>query len=84
MKKTLCLLLLVSMSIPGIGHAQTESASTPIKFIDMKDFLIEGEYVRPQVLYTNAREKVKFERLLKLKRSFLPKLHATANDASLR
>ena len=48
------------------------------------DLLINGEYKKPQVLYTDARQKVRFERLLKLKRDFLPKLKSTEKDPSLR
>jgi len=46
--------------------------------------LINGEYKRPQVLWTDSRQKVKFERLLKLKKDFLPKLQKTGKDPSLK
>ena len=61
---------------PG-GEAKT-------KFYNFDDLLIDGQYKKPQVLYTDARQKVKFERLLKLKKDFLPKLKSTAKDATLR
>jgi len=48
------------------------------KFYDFSDQLINGEIRKPTVLYTNAREKVKFERLLKLKKSFLNKMFETS------
>jgi hypothetical protein len=54
------------------------------KFYNFDDLLINGQYKKPQVLYTDARQKVKFERLLKLKKSFLPKLQATKKDPTLR
>mgnify|MGYP001307707995 CR=1 FL=1 len=54
------------------------------KFYNFDDLLINGEYKKPQVLYTDARQKVKFERLLKLKKNFLPKLKDTKRDPSLR
>ena len=54
------------------------------KFYNFDDLLIDGQYKKPQVLYTDARQKVKFERLLKLKKDFLPKLKETAKDFSLR
>jgi len=46
--------------------------------------LINGEYKKPQILYTDSRQKVKFERLLKLKKDFLPKLKSTEKDPTLR
>ena len=54
------------------------------KFYNFDDLLINGEYKKPQVLYTDARQKVRFERLLKLKKDFLPKLKDTRRDPVLR
>ena len=56
----------------------------PTKFYNFDDLLIDGKVKKPQVLYTDARQKVKFERLLKLRKSFLPKLEATKKDQALR
>lgn len=57
---------------------------TKTKFYNFDDLLINGEYKKPQVLYTDARAKVRFERLLKLKKEFLPKLRETRRDPALR
>ena len=63
------------------------SAATPVnaksprsKFYDFNDQLIDGQVKKPTTLYTDAREAVKFERLLKLKKSFLPQLYNTAKE----
>ena len=58
--------------------------NTKTKFYNFDDLLINGQYKKPQVLYTDARQKVKFERLLKLKKDMLPLLNETAKDPSLR
>lgn len=50
------------------------------KFYDFNDQLIDGIVKKPSTLYTDARSKVKFDRLLKLKKSFLPKLFNTAKE----
>ena len=50
------------------------------KFYDFNEQIIDGEIKKPTTLYTDARDKVKFDRLLKLKKSFLPKLFATAKE----
>ena len=50
------------------------------KFYDFSEQLIDGERKRPTTLYVDSRQQVKFERLLKLKKSFLPKLFATAKE----
>ena len=50
------------------------------KFYDFRDQIIDGEIKRPTTLYTDAREKVKFERLLSLKKSFIDDLFDTAKE----
>ena len=50
------------------------------KFYDFSEQMIDGEVKRPTTLYVNSRQQVKFDRLLKLKKSFLPKLFATAKE----
>jgi len=48
------------------------------KFYDFSDQMIDGEIRKPTALYTDARQKARFERLLKLKKSFLPQLFQSA------
>lgn len=79
------LLTLAMLATPLAASAQEGAADdVKTKFYNFDDMLIDGQYKKPQVLYTDARQKVNFERLLKLKKEFLPKLKATAKDASLR
>tara|TARA_Y100000748_G_C15205092_1_gene375058 strand:- start:179 stop:364 length:186 start_codon:yes stop_codon:yes gene_type:complete len=56
-------------------------ASPRSKFYDFNEQLIDGEVKKPTTLYTDAREQVKFERLLRLKKSFLPELFDTAKES---
>ena len=77
--KVLFLLILTSAVVFG-----QEATKGKTKFYNFDDLLINGEYRRPQVLFTDARQKVKFEKLLKLKKDFLPKLESTKKDPSLR
>ena len=57
------------------------SAKTPrSKFYDFNDQIIDGEIKRPTTLYTDSRERVKFDRLMKLKKSFLPELFKTSKE----
>jgi len=51
------------------------------KFYDFNEQLIDGEIKKPTTLYTDARGKVKFDRLLRLKKSFLPELFATSKES---
>ena len=50
------------------------------KFYDFNEQLIDGQISKPTTLYTDARKQVKFERLLKLKKSFLNDLFDTAKE----
>jgi len=50
------------------------------KFYDFSEQLIDGEIKKPTALYTDSRQKVKFDRLLKLKKSFIPDLFKTAKE----
>ncbi len=50
------------------------------KFYNFNEQLIDGQIRKPTALYVNSREKAKFERLLKLKKSFLPKLFKTSRE----
>ena len=60
-------------------------AKTPkAKFYDFNEQIIDGERKKPTTLYMDAREQVKFGRLLKLKKSFLPKLYSTAKESVFR
>ena len=59
-------------------------ATPKTKFYDFDDLLINGEYKKPQIMYNDARAKVRFERLFKIKKNFLPKLRETKRDISLR
>ncbi|HAI41184.1 MAG TPA: hypothetical protein DCM40_25285 [Maribacter sp.] len=59
-------------------------ATPKTKFYDFDDLLINGEYKKPQIMYNDAQTKVKFERLLKLKKDFIQKLRDSKRDTSLR
>lgn len=76
MKKIVTLLIF----LPFLAHAD----SPKTKFYDFDDLLINGEYKKPQIMYNDAQAKVRFERLLKLKKDFIQKLRETKRDTSLR
>ena len=62
-------------------NATVVSAKNPkSKFYDFNDQIIDGEIKRPTTLYTDSRTRVKFDRLLRLKKSFLPKLFKTSKE----
>ena len=81
MKKIAILIILLFASTT---IAQTKQPERKTKFYNFDELLIEGKVKKPQVLYTDARQKVKFERLLKLRKDFLPNLKNTRKDLTLR
>ena len=69
----------------AIFAAKESLAGTPkSKFYDFNNQLIDGKINMPTMLYADARQKVKFDRLIKLKKSFLPKLYETAKEKIFR
>lgn len=69
---------------PQNSLSKPKNSAPKTKFYNFDDLLINGEYRKPQVLYIDSDQRVKFERLLKLKKDFLPKLKNTEKDPSLR
>jgi len=63
-----------------LGTVDVAAKKPKSKFYDFNEQLIDGEIKKPTTLYTDARNKVKFGRLLRLKKSFIPKLLVTAKE----
>jgi hypothetical protein len=85
MKKDNIILLTIFLGglILGITmfFATSADAKSPkSKFYDFSEQLIDGDIKKPTALYTDARQQVKFDRLLSLKKSFLPALLDTSKD----
>ena len=62
--------------------AMVASAAPPKKsrFYDFGDQMIDGEIKKPTGQYINSRERARFDRLLSLKKSFLPKMFLTSKE----
>mgnify|MGYP003627600112 FL=1 len=81
MKKIALLLVCSTFFIATIFYSSAVSAKNPrSKFYDFNEQLIDGNIKKPTTLYTDSRQRVKFDRLLRLKKSFLPKLFATSKE----
>ena len=65
----------VALSVSAAPPKKTKS-----KFYDFQEQLIDGEIRKPTFLYMDSRQKARFERLLRLKKSFLPKLFDTSRE----
>ncbi len=76
--KKVFLSVLVFIMIISNALAAPPKPSAKSKFYDFSEQLIDGQIRRPTNLYIDSREKVKFDRLLKLKRSFMRELFETS------
>ena len=66
------------------AFAQDDGDDVKTKFYDFDDMLIDGEFKKPEGFVYGAVEKAKFDRLLSLKKSFLPRIEETAKSDALR
>ena len=65
--------------------ASTAMAKEPkSRFYDFGEQVIDGEIKKPTALYTEGRNKVKFNRLLSLKKSFLNKLMDSSRENTFK
>jgi len=71
--------LIAAMLVTSIALAG-KPPNTKSKFYDFNEQLIDGQIRKPTALYINTRERAKFNRLLRLKKSFLNKLFQTSKE----
>jgi len=71
---------------PGIARAQDSGRQdgARVQFIILGDTVIDGALRTPTVQYHDARDRVRFQRLLHLRRSFLPALMESGTDQIFR
>jgi hypothetical protein len=92
MGRILAVFAAVGLWVGGTALAQKKepppgapsSGKVKEKFYNFDDLLIDGEYKKPNALLFTARDKVKFERLLKLRKSFVPVILTSDKERALR
>ena len=70
--------------IANFAWSSPKTQNFKTKFYNFDELLINGEYKKPQLMFVDTKQKVRFEKLLKLKKDFLLKLKSTEKDPSLR
>ena len=78
------LALAFAFAVATPGEALAKKKGVKAKFYDFSDTVIDGETKKPTDLYIDAKQKVKFDRLLKLKKSFLNSMMKTSKESVLR
>jgi hypothetical protein len=77
MKKILAFLVILMISIPVFGKSRS-------RFYDFSDQLIDGTIKKPSTIYMESRTRAKFAKLLRLKKSFVPRLLMTGKESLLK
>jgi len=83
MKKIILTIVACGLLVTSV-YAAPPRKKVKSKFYDFNEQLIDGQIRTPTGTYTNARERVQFARLLKLKKSFLSKLFATSKERTFK
>ena len=80
--KNIMITLFATMLIATVAAADPPSSNSNAKsrFYNFNEQVIDGEIRRPTAIFTNSRDQARFNRLLRLKRSFLPRLFASSNE----
>lgn len=79
MKKLLVLFVILFFALP-VAANKPPARDARSKFYDFNEQVIDGEIRKPTALYVDARARAKFDRLMRLKKSFLPELFRTSKD----
>ena len=81
----LCVLFAAALRLLVVeAKAAPPENSAKSKFYNFEEQIIDGEIRKPTALYIDHRGKVKFERLLRLKKSFMNDLFDTAKERVFR
>lgn len=70
----------VARAAAQMPQPPTKAGKERAKFYDMEGSVYDGHLKRPTAVYIDARQRAAFERLLRLKRSFLPTLFQTGKN----
>ena len=88
MKKLLTILTAAVFVLTAGGAAfaagddmQQKSDGARVQHLDLGETVIDGTLRLPKVQFHNQRDRVKFVRLMKLRKSFMPALMASGTDA---
>ncbi len=88
MKKLTTILLTAAFVLSAGGaafasgdDAQRKTGDALVQHLDLGETVIDGTLRRPAVQFHDQRERVRFERLMKIRKSFMPALMASGTDS---
>jgi len=77
-------LLIAAVAAAALTAPLGVGAQEKSKFYDFSDQLIDGEIKKPMTVVLETRQRAKFDKLLRLKKSFRPALIETAKERLLK
>ena len=75
--KYIAFTLILLFALPVLGKDK-------IKTYDFSDMSVNGDFVKPEMLKTTEKNSAKFNRMLKLKASFINNLEKTEKDNAIK
>ena len=66
------------------GKVYAKKPDVKAKFYDFSEQSIDGQRKKPTSLFIDSRQKVKFDRLLMLKKDFMKELLTTAKEKTFK
>lgn len=81
--RTVVLMALIATPMLGVAR-HAVAADEKARFYDFSDQLIDGDIKKPTALYMESRTRARFEKLLKLKKSFRPAMIETSKERILK
>ena len=76
--KYIALILILLFTLPALG------ADEKMKTYDFSDMAVDGDFVKPEMLSVKDKNSAKFDRMLKLKASFINNLEETEKDNAIK
>jgi hypothetical protein len=73
---------IAALAVPAVASAQSKEEKA--RFYDFSDQLIDGEIKKPTALFVESRSRARFNKLLKLKKSFRPAMIETSKERILK
>jgi hypothetical protein len=85
MRHILAAVLAAAVLMPAVVSSaqEEEEGEVQTRFYDFNDMLIDGEFMRPEGMFTQARDSARFERLLELRREFMDEIEESAKEEAL-
>lgn len=70
----LCLLAISTVPAAAASPDPPPDGDVPQQFVEMDEWVLNGHIRRPTATWVNSAERARFERLLRLQKSFMPAL----------